>query len=109
MKTLRVFFVMLIFPWKQAIIFSLLHAGALFAYGHYSEPCSINTPVYILDFGKYKGKKLNEVPTSYLEWIIKEKIHTTNPSLMTALVLSRQLRLRRHGKSRGCRVRMSRR
>lgn len=27
---------------------------------------------YILHFGKYKGKKLNEVDDSYLEWLLNQ-------------------------------------
>lgn len=27
---------------------------------------------HILDFGKYKGEKISEVPDSYLEWMIEE-------------------------------------
>ena len=37
------------------------------------EPTQEEADNYVLPFGKYKGKKLNEVPTDYIEWMLGNK------------------------------------
>ena len=37
----------------------------------------------VMKIGKYKGKKISELPTSYLKWMIKEM--DLNPSRVTAI------------------------
>ena len=37
----------------------------------------------VMNIGKYKGKKISELPTSYLKWMIKEM--DLNPSRVTAI------------------------
>ena len=32
---------------------------------------SIEDAVYIVTFGKYKGKEISEVPSSYLDWCLE--------------------------------------
>ena len=34
------------------------------------EPTKEDAEKYVLNFGKHKGKKLNEVPEDYLEWLV---------------------------------------
>jgi uncharacterized protein (DUF3820 family) len=34
------------------------------------EPTKEEADNYVIDFGKHKGKKLNEVPKEYLEWML---------------------------------------
>ena len=40
---------------------------------------------YILSFGKHAGKKLSEVPSSYISWLIAEGAHKTRHDLASAL------------------------
>ena len=37
----------------------------------------------VMKIGKYKGKNISELPTSYLKWMIKEM--DLNPSRVTAI------------------------
>jgi len=39
----------------------------------------------VLDFGKYGGKALWDIPTSYLKWMCRE--HADNESFTEALIL----------------------
>ncbi|MCJ1457623.1 hypothetical protein MMC28_007991 [Mycoblastus sanguinarius] len=40
---------------------------------------------YILDFGKHAGKKLNDVPSSYISWLIADELHKERADLAAAL------------------------
>jgi len=40
---------------------------------------------YRLEFGKYQGQKLVDVPPSYVAWLIKENAGAKDPALMAAL------------------------
>lgn len=41
------------------------------------EVQELDVDTYIVDFGKHKGKKMVDVPSSYLEWLIEESKKTT--------------------------------
>lgn len=41
--------------------------------------------LYYLDFGMHAGKRLSEVPSSYIDWLIKKEVHTSRPTLAAAL------------------------
>ena len=41
--------------------------------------------LYIFDFGKHAGKRLREVPSRYISWLINEEVYTNRPALATAL------------------------
>lgn len=43
------------------------------------------TDLYILDFGKHAGKRLPNVPSRYIDWLINEEVYTNRPALATAL------------------------
>lgn len=49
---------------------------------------TVATPskLYLLEFGKYRGKSLDEVPQGYIDWIVERKIHQENPALKAALL-----------------------
>ena len=38
---------------------------------------------HVLDFGLYKGKCLNAVPESYIEWIVRNKVYLGKPHIST--------------------------
>ena len=40
----------------------------------------------LIPFGKYRGKRVTEVPRSYLEWVVREKVYANRPELIAALV-----------------------
>lgn len=40
---------------------------------------------YILDFGKYSGKKLRAVPSGYIDFLVSEKVQEKRPDLAAAL------------------------
>ena len=40
---------------------------------------------YMLDFGKHHGKRLRDVPSDYIDWLIKKGAHTSLPDLAAAL------------------------
>lgn len=40
---------------------------------------------YKLDFGKHRGKSLEEVPTDYVDWLTKEMVYEKRPELKEAL------------------------
>eukprot|EP00960_Hanusia_phi_P031746 749462-Hanusia_phi.AAC.5 len=40
---------------------------------------------FVLNFGKFSGKRLREVPQNYIHWIIREKVYLGKPDLMKAL------------------------
>lgn len=62
----------------------LAMAGTL---SHYLMANKINLEDQIMTFGKHQGKKLNEVPESYLEWIAsKEEIERRIPLLYRSIV-----------------------
>lgn len=42
--------------------------------------------LYLLKFGKHRGKSLDEVPKGYIDWIIERKIHQEDPALKAALL-----------------------
>lgn len=46
--------------------------------GKYSSQTGGN---YILTFGKYRGKKLSEVPSSYRDWMVKKDFHRVIPHI----------------------------
>lgn len=46
-----------------------------------------------MPFGKYKGERLSDIPTDYIEWVLSEFDYERNASLMTEL--ANQLTLRR--------------
>lgn len=40
---------------------------------------------YILDFGKYAGQKLRNIPPTYIDWLIATNVHGKRPDLAAAL------------------------
>lgn len=40
---------------------------------------------YVLDFGKYHGERLRDVPPSYIDWLIEEGAHNDRSDLAAAL------------------------
>lgn len=36
-------------------------------------PQKVDTENYILYFGQHRGKKLKDIPRSYLEWVVKQE------------------------------------
>lgn len=40
---------------------------------------------YILDFGKYAGKKLTDVPRTYTDWLVATNVYEQRPDLAAAL------------------------
>ncbi len=50
---------------------------------HTKNPSSVD--LYHLDFGKHKGKLLDKVPSDYIDWLIRNEVHTSRPALATAL------------------------
>lgn len=41
--------------------------------------------LYFLDFGMHAGKRLHDVPSSYIDWLINKEVYTSRPALATAL------------------------
>lgn len=41
--------------------------------------------LYCLDFGKHVGKRLPNVPSGYINWLVNDKVYTDRPALATAL------------------------
>ena len=41
--------------------------------------------LYILDFGMHAGKRLRDVPSNYVDWLIGKEVYTSRPALATAL------------------------
>ena len=41
---------------------------------------------YLFPFGKYRGKRISEVPRGYLEWCIREKVYANRKDFIAALV-----------------------
>jgi len=41
---------------------------------------------YVFPFGKYRGKRISEVPTPYLEWCVREKVYANRKDFIAALV-----------------------
>jgi uncharacterized protein (DUF3820 family) len=39
----------------------------------------------LITFGKHRGKRVSEVPRSYLEWVVKEGVYANRPELAAAL------------------------
>ena len=54
------------------------------------EPTKEEADNYIIDFGKHKGKKLNEVPKEYLEWMLG---NTNNERLIKLIELATGLKV----------------
>ena len=56
---------------------------------------------YILGFGKHKGAALRDIPPSYVEWMVREKVYGGRPQLEAALsdmkLLSRDKTVDQHG------------
>ncbi len=50
---------------------------------HTNKPNSAD--LYRLDFGKHTGTLLHKVPSNYIDWLIRNEIHTSRPALATAL------------------------
>jgi len=40
----------------------------------------------LIPFGKYRGKRVTEVPRSYLEWVVRDEVYANRPELIAALV-----------------------
>ena len=38
-----------------------------------------------ITFGKHRGKRVSEVPRTYLEWIVRERVYANRPDLVAAL------------------------
>jgi uncharacterized protein (DUF3820 family) len=49
------------------------------------EPAIFHGWNHVLDFGQHKGKLLNSVPKSYIEWVVKNKVYLGKPALQGAL------------------------
>lgn len=41
--------------------------------------------LYLLDFGIHAGKRLPNVPSGYIDWLINKEVYTSRPALATAL------------------------
>jgi hypothetical protein len=41
---------------------------------------------YLFPFGKYRGKRISEVPRGYLEWCVREKVYANRKDFIAALV-----------------------
>jgi uncharacterized protein (DUF3820 family) len=41
---------------------------------------------YVLPFGKYRGKRISEVPRRYLEWCVQQKVQANRKDFIAALV-----------------------
>eukprot|EP00960_Hanusia_phi_P030368 748550-Hanusia_phi.AAC.1 len=42
--------------------------------------------IFVLDFGKNKGKRLSEVSKEYISWLVKQRVYKNRPALYAALL-----------------------
>ena len=52
---------------------------------HNQEPTQEEADNYVMEFGKYKGTKLKDVPTDYIEWLLANK---SDPRLQKMIELA---------------------
>ncbi len=52
---------------------------------HNQEPTQEEADNYVMEFGKYKGTKLKDVPTDYIEWLLANK---SDPKLIKLIELA---------------------
>ena len=52
---------------------------------HIAQAAGPSSNLYRLTFGKHTGKTLEELPSSYIEWLLKNGILKSNPGLASAL------------------------
>lgn len=52
---------------------------------HNQEPTQEEADNYVMEFGKYKGTKLKDVPTDYIEWLLANK---SDPRLVKLIELA---------------------
>lgn len=50
---------------------------------------------YHLDFGKYAGECVADIPTSYLQWLLREQVLRGRPLLQAAVEMEVEARSRR--------------
>jgi uncharacterized protein (DUF3820 family) len=52
---------------------------------HNQEPTQEEADNYVMEFGKYKGTKLKDIPTDYIEWLLANK---SDPRLIKLIELA---------------------
>lgn len=59
----------------------------------YSDAADPSSSFYRLPFGKHVGKTLDELPSFYIDWLVRNGVSNSNPDLASALKIKNRSRL----------------